>query len=77
MRKQDGMHLICFHFGFQIQTTGFSLEGSGIFLGMVEKCSFMCSEGLWLAHPLQMAALDSHPATLTSRDAADAGLGWW
>lgn len=44
---------------------------------MVEKCSFMCSEGLWLAHPLQMAALDSHPATLTSRDAADAGLGWW
>jgi len=53
VRKQDGMHLICFHFGFQIHTTRFSLEDSGIFLEMVEKCSFMCSKRLGLAHPSQ------------------------
>lgn len=75
MRKQAGMQLICFHFGFQIQTTVFSLEGSGIFLGTVEKkkkCSFLCSEA---GFSLPVAALPSQAAALAPRGAA--GLGWW
>lgn len=47
MRKQEGMHLICFHFGFQIQTPGFSLEGSGVFLGMAED-AVPVQSGAWL-----------------------------
>lgn len=61
MRKQDGMCLICFHFGFQNQTSGFGLEGTGIFLGAAENRRFLCSKGLRLARPLQTAA---HPAAL-------------
>lgn len=37
--KTPWMQLSCSHFGFQIRATRFSLEGSGIFLGMVQNAA--------------------------------------